>query len=91
MQDVPIVENDENDPYPVNADTERRFYMRSSGIMKHFATQGQGAPLLNPQTHGRRNYIKTRNPEFRLYWCLMEFIDWYFRLLLRTVAPLPSL
>jgi hypothetical protein len=43
MQDVPIVENDENDPYPVNADTERRFYMRSSGIMKHFATQGQRA------------------------------------------------
>jgi hypothetical protein len=65
MQDVPIVENDENDPYPVNADTERRFYMRSSGIMKHFATQGQGAslkspPINPPQTHGRRNYKDTK-------------------------------
>ena len=44
MQDVPIVENDEQDPYPVNADTERRFYMRSSGIMKHFVSQDRGPP-----------------------------------------------
>ncbi len=45
-------------------------------------------------------YIKgqTPNPKCRLYWCLIEFIDgrycqscWYFRPLLWTVAPLPSL
>jgi hypothetical protein len=39
--------------------------------------------------------IKTPNPKFRLYWCLIEFIDWrdsqscwYFRPLLWTSAPL---
>ncbi len=44
--------------------------------------------------HGRR----TQNPKCRLYWCLIEFVDWiysqscwYFRPLLWTVAPLPSL
>jgi hypothetical protein len=42
--------------------------------------------------------IKTPNPKCCLYWCLIEFIDWrysqscwYFRPLLWTVAPLPSL
>ncbi len=42
--------------------------------------------------------IKTQNPKCRLYWCLINFIDWrysqscwYFRPLLWTVAPLPSL
>ncbi len=24
-------------------------------------------------------YIKTSNPECRLYWCLIEFIDWRYR------------
>ncbi len=39
--------------------------------------------------------IKTQNPKCRLYWCLIEFIDWrysqtcwYFRPFLWTVAPL---
>ena len=40
--------------------------------------------------------IKTPNPKCRLYWCLIEFIDWwrnsqscwYFRPLLWTSAPL---
>ncbi len=57
-----------------------------------FSTQ-----LGNCCPHGRRNY-KDTNPKCRLYWCLIEFIDWrysqscwYFRLLLWTVAPLPSL
>jgi hypothetical protein len=42
--------------------------------------------------------IETQNPKCRLYWCLIEFIDWrysqscwYFRPLLCTVATLPSL
>ncbi len=42
--------------------------------------------------------IKTQNPICRLFWCLIVFIDWrynqscwYFRPLLWTVAPLPSL
>ncbi len=42
--------------------------------------------------------IKTKNPKCRLYWCLIEFIDWrysescwYFRPFLETVAPLSSL
>ncbi len=42
--------------------------------------------------------IKTPNPKCRLYWCLIEFIDWrysqscwYFWPLLWTSAPLPSL
>ncbi len=42
--------------------------------------------------------IKTSNPKCRLYWCFIEFLDWrysqscwYFRPLLWTVAPLPSL
>ncbi len=40
-------------------------------------------------------YIKTPNPKWRRYWCLIEFIDWrysqsclYFRALLWTSAPL---
>ncbi len=39
--------------------------------------------------------IKTPNPKCRLYWCLIEFIDWrysqscwYFRPALWTIAPL---
>ncbi len=39
--------------------------------------------------------IKTPNPKCRLYWCLIEFIDWrysqscwYFRPLLWTITPL---
>ena len=43
------MENDDNDPYPVNADTETRFYMRSSGIMKHFASQESDAEGLTKQ------------------------------------------
>jgi hypothetical protein len=42
--------------------------------------------------------INKQNPKCRLYWCLIKFIDWrysqscwYFRPLLWTVAPLPSL
>ncbi len=42
--------------------------------------------------------IRTPNPKCRLYWRLIEFMDWryshscwYFRSLLWTVAPLPSL
>ncbi len=39
--------------------------------------------------------IKTPNPKGRIYWCLLEFIDWmscwYFRPLLWTSAALPSL
>jgi hypothetical protein len=44
--------------------------------------------------HGLNNY-KTPNPKCRLYWCLIEFIDWrysqwgwYFRPALWTIAPL---
>ncbi len=40
-------------------------------------------------------YIKIPNPKWRLYWCLLEFLDWrysqpcwYFRPLLWTSAPL---
>ncbi len=47
---------------------------------------------------GLEGTIKTQHPKCRLYWCLMKFIDWrysqscwYFRPLLWTVAPLPSL
>ncbi len=39
--------------------------------------------------------IKTPNPKCRLYWCLIDFIDWkysqsccYFRPALRSIAPL---
>ncbi len=55
---------------------------------------------LYPRHHERRNYKLQRhkNPKCRLYWCSTEFIDWrysqscwYFRPLLGTVAPLPSL
>ncbi len=45
--------------------------------------------------HGPNICIKTPNPSCRLYWCLIEFIDWsysqscwYFRPLLWTSAPL---
>ncbi len=42
--------------------------------------------------------IETSNPKCRLYWCLIEFINWrysqscwYFQTALWTIAPLPSL
>ncbi len=49
------------------------------------------------KTHGPKT-VKTSNLKCRLYWCLIEFIDWrhsqscwYFRPLLWTSAPLTFL
>jgi hypothetical protein len=49
-------------------------------------------------SHIDQKTVKTPNPKCRLYWCLIEFIDWrynqsywYFRPLLQISAPLPSL
>ncbi len=48
---------------------------------------GRGHPGM--LTHMDEGTIKTQNPKCRLYWCLIEFIDWrysqsswYFRPLL---------
>ncbi len=48
-----------------------------------------------PWTMDQISIIKTPNPKCRLYWYLIEFLDWtynqscwYFRPLLRTRAPL---
>ncbi len=45
--------------------------------------------------HRQKNYKKTPDPKCRLYWCLIEFIDWrysqscwYFRTALWSIAPL---
>ncbi len=52
------------------------------------------APIVLGMNEGT---IKTPNPKCRLYWRLIEFINWrysqscwYFRPLLWTIAPLPS-
>jgi hypothetical protein len=54
--------------------------------------QEQPAPPMDKIT------LKTPNPKCRLYWCLIEFRDWrysqswwYFRPVVWTSAPLPSL
>ena len=34
-----IVDDDENDPYPIGADLERRFYLSSRKLMIYFTNQ----------------------------------------------------
>ena len=38
-KEVPIVEDDENDPYPINAEKEKRCYLSSKRLMFFFANQ----------------------------------------------------
>eukprot|EP00092_Neocalanus_flemingeri_P031911 GFUD01034666.1.p1 GENE.GFUD01034666.1~~GFUD01034666.1.p1 ORF type:complete len:850 (+),score=213.74 GFUD01034666.1:67-2550(+) len=38
-KEVPIVEDDENDPYPINAEKEKRCYLSSKRLMSFFANQ----------------------------------------------------
>ena len=38
-KEVPIVEDDENDPYPINAEKEKRCYLSSKRLMFFFAKQ----------------------------------------------------
>ncbi len=81
----------------------------SKGILYEVSWNQKGILLLNNSGTGAKHEarhamdqitIKTPNPKCRLYWCLIEFIDWiysqsqscwYFRPLFWTVAPLPSL
>ena len=38
-KDVPIVEEDDSDPFPMSADTEKRCYLSSKRLMFHFSNQ----------------------------------------------------